>query len=676
MKLTDITLADVSVETKVETLGVVLDKKLSEIDAQVSTVTKLVGPEGPKGAKGDKGDRGEQGIAGKDGKDGRDGKDGKDGKDGTSGVQGVSVVNASVALDGSLVLELSDGNEIDVGDVVGPAGPGGLNGPTGPQGLQGPQGEQGIQGPAGPTGATGPQGEQGIQGIQGVKGDTGDTGPTGPQGPKGDTGDTGAPGTSVNIKGEVATVGALPSSGNSIGDAYIVTADGNLYTWTGSAWLDVGQIVGPQGPTGPQGPQGIQGETGATGATGPQGIQGIQGPKGDTGDTGPTGPAGTNGVGVPVGGTAGQVLSKINATDYNTQWITPNAGTVTSVSGTAPVVSSGGTTPAISMAKATSLVDGYLSATDWTTFNSKQPAGTYATGTGTASGTNTGDETTATIKTKLGAASTSTDGYLISADWTTFNGKQATLVSGTNIKTINGTTILGSGDITITGGSGTVTSVSGTGTVSGISLSGTVTTSGNLTLGGTLSATSSNISDFSTAVDTRIGAASINALSDVVISSPSNTQVLTYNGTNWVNAAAPTGGGGGSLTSAEASLSSDVQMPTSNTWYDGPSVSLAAGTWLINTHTTLARTATTALTYFNRLTDGTNHHASSSQYQASVANHTVSIGLSAVITLASTTTIKIQSASNAGATSVLMKAALLANGSGNNATQITAVKIA
>jgi len=36
-------------------------------------------------------------------------------------------------------------------------------------------------------------------------------------------------------------------------------------------------------------------------------------------------------------------------------------------------------------------------------------------------------------------------------------------------------------------GSGTVTSVGGTGTVNGITLSGTVTTSGNLTLGGTLS---------------------------------------------------------------------------------------------------------------------------------------------------------------------------------------------
>jgi hypothetical protein len=35
-------------------------------------------------------------------------------------------------------------------------------------------------------------------------------------------------------------------------------------------------------------------------------------------------------------------------------------------------------------------------------------------------------------------------------------------------------------------GGGTVTSVGGTGTVNGISLSGTVTSSGNLTLGGTL----------------------------------------------------------------------------------------------------------------------------------------------------------------------------------------------
>ena len=43
------------------------------------------------------------------------------------------------------------------------------------------------------------------------------------------------------------------------------------------------------------------------------------------------------------------------------------------------------------------------------------------------SGTNTGDETTATIKTKLGAATSLADGYLTAADWATFNGKQDAL---------------------------------------------------------------------------------------------------------------------------------------------------------------------------------------------------------------------------------------------------------
>lgn len=47
---------------------------------------------------------------------------------------------------------------------------------------------------------------------------------------------------------------------------------------------------------------------------------------------------------------------------------------------------------------------------------------------------------------------------------TDVSGKQDALVSGTNIKTINGTSILGSGDITIEGGSGSVTDVQVDGT--------------------------------------------------------------------------------------------------------------------------------------------------------------------------------------------------------------------
>ena len=58
------------------------------------------------------------------------------------------------------------------------------------------------------------------------------------------------------------------------------------------------------------------------------------------------------------------VAADIPALPYGT-------GTVTSVTGSAPVVSSGGTTPAISMAAATTSVNGYLTSTDWTTFNNK-----------------------------------------------------------------------------------------------------------------------------------------------------------------------------------------------------------------------------------------------------------------------------------------------------------------
>jgi hypothetical protein len=67
--------------------------------------------------------------------------------------------------------------------------------------------------------------------------------------------------------------------------------------------------------------------------------------------------------------------SSANGYLSSTDWTTFNnkgSGTVTSVTGTAPVVSSGGTTPAISMAAATTSVNGYLTSTDWNTFNNKQ----------------------------------------------------------------------------------------------------------------------------------------------------------------------------------------------------------------------------------------------------------------------------------------------------------------
>jgi hypothetical protein len=71
----------------------------------------------------------------------------------------------------------------------------------------------------------------------------------------------------------------------------------------------------------------------------------------------------------------------------------------------------------------------------------------FAVGTG---GTDFGiSSATGTHTFNLPTASAANRGALSTADWTTFNGKQDALVSGTNIKTINSTSILGSGNITI-----------------------------------------------------------------------------------------------------------------------------------------------------------------------------------------------------------------------------------
>lgn len=49
----------------------------------------------------------------------------------------------------------------------------------------------------------------------------------------------------------------------------------------------------------------------------------------------------------------------------------------------------------------------------------------------------------------LPTASATTRGALSTTDWSAFNGKQATLVSGTNIKTVNGNSLVGSGNVNI-----------------------------------------------------------------------------------------------------------------------------------------------------------------------------------------------------------------------------------
>ncbi|MBM4253756.1 MAG: hypothetical protein FJ146_17455 [Deltaproteobacteria bacterium] len=77
-------------------------------------------------------------------------------------------------------------------------------------------------------------------------------------------------------------------------------------------------------------------------------------------------------------GTAGQVLKTDGA--GNLGWASDGGGTVTSVTGTAPIsIATGTSTPVISITQANTTTPGYLSAVDWNTFNGKQAAGNYLT---------------------------------------------------------------------------------------------------------------------------------------------------------------------------------------------------------------------------------------------------------------------------------------------------------
>jgi hypothetical protein len=127
-----------------------------------------------------------------------------------------------------------------------------------------------------------------------------------------------------------------------------------------------------------------------------------------------TGEFKSNGVSAQPSLVSGSNIKTINGTSILGSGDLVISGGVTSVTGTAPIASSGGATPAISMPAATTSVDGYLTSTNFNTFNNKQP----------------------------------------------------TLVSGTNIKTVNGTTLLGSGNLTVSatpsGGANEVQYSSGT----------------------------------------------------------------------------------------------------------------------------------------------------------------------------------------------------------------------
>jgi hypothetical protein len=179
----------------------------------------------------------------------------------------------------------------------------------------------------------------------------------------------------------------------------------------------------------------------------------------------------------------GSGLTSLNTLTASTQTF------ATSSTGTDFTITSATSTHTFNLPSASATNRGLLTSANWTTFNNKQSALVSGTNIRTINGasiltsgnfnavsqitklvTTTGTDFTvvineltvdpptgyfgAEIQVNLPSASASARGALTSANWTTFNNKQDALVSGTNIKTINGASILGSGNIVISGGTG------------------------------------------------------------------------------------------------------------------------------------------------------------------------------------------------------------------------------
>jgi hypothetical protein len=132
-----------------------------------------------------------------------------------------------------------------------------------------------------------------------------------------------------------------------------------------------------------------------------------------------------------------------------------------------------------------------------------------------------------------------------------------------------------------------------------------------------------------------------------------------------------------SLTNLVGQLSADVTMTTASTFYDGPSVSLTAGTWLLNGSVDLQTTSTASAVNFTcKLWDGTTVKAAGYVAIGAVASAAVRNEQMALTGIASPTgaaTWKISCTSTTA--SQIIKAAPNNNSPGNYASTLTAVRI-
>jgi hypothetical protein len=149
------------------------------------------------------------------------------------------------------------------------------------------------------------------------------------------------------------------------------------------------------------------------------------------------------------GGTSSQFLKADGSIDSNSYYLSSNPSAfiaLTALTGTAPIQYNN-TTGAISITQSSGSTNGFLSSTDWNTFNNKTSnVGTVTSVAALTLGTSGTDlsssvangTTTPVITLNVPTASAANRGALSAADWTTFNNKENAITAGTTAQYYRG----------------------------------------------------------------------------------------------------------------------------------------------------------------------------------------------------------------------------------------------
>jgi len=484
-------------------------------------------------------------VVGPQGATGAQGIQGITGSTGVQGPAGLSVTSASVNVAGRLLIVRSDSSTVDAGSVVGP------------QGIQGIKGDTGATGAVGATGATGATGAVGAQGIQGATGATGTAGATGPAGANG--------------------VGITTATVNGTGKLIITKTD--------STTVDAGSVVGPTGATGATGAQGPQGATGATGlgiysvvVDGSGNLQvtltdattvnagSTVGPQGPQGAAGPAGRAIANGgVVVDAGGNLQVTL---------TDGTTINAGKVVGPQGSTGATGATGAQGIQGVIGATGATG--ATGTSYTVNGKVGSVQVYGLGNTTQGGydlevdlSNKANKLTTARNIALTGKVTglvSFDGSANVSMTTAISGVTTSDVTeGTNQYHTDARSRLAISSISDSNITSLISYDNSTGQIKYRSNTSYITEGSNLYFTNTRA---------DARADVRIGASSINALSDVdtVTAAPTNGQVLTWTGSAWTPATS-SGGGSSAISSVNAKTgivvlnTDDISEGSANLYY-------------------------------------------------------------------------------------------------------------